>query len=86
MQFISESFTYKFACNKKMFNCKYVLVMCFSLGMLYNLEDTVSLLFQQVSHGATQFTVYEELRKIVIDLKSRKKKSSESSEIVLVTL
>ncbi|KAF3440732.1 hypothetical protein FNV43_RR19018 [Rhamnella rubrinervis] len=40
-------------------------------------------LFLQVSHGAIQFTAYEELRKVVIDLKSRKKKSSESSEAVL---
>ncbi|XP_015889865.3 folate transporter 1, chloroplastic isoform X2 [Ziziphus jujuba] len=37
-----------------------------------------------VSHGAIQFTVYEELRKVVVDLKSRKStESSESSETVL---
>ncbi|KAH7519980.1 hypothetical protein FEM48_Zijuj08G0095000 [Ziziphus jujuba var. spinosa] len=41
-------------------------------------------LFLQVSHGAIQFTVYEELRKVVVDLKSRKStESSESSETVL---
>lgn len=27
--------------------------------------------FQQVSHGAIQFTVYEELRKVIVDFRSK---------------
>ncbi|XP_015889864.3 folate transporter 1, chloroplastic isoform X1 [Ziziphus jujuba] len=47
-------------------------------------KGIVPSLFLQVSHGAIQFTVYEELRKVVVDLKSRKStESSESSETVL---
>lgn len=43
------------------------------------------MLFQQVSHGAIQFTAYEELRKVIIDLKSRKSaKKSGSCDAVLV--
>ncbi|KAL6224559.1 hypothetical protein ACLB2K_003414 [Fragaria x ananassa] len=40
-----------------------------------------------VSHGAIQFTAYEELRKIIVDLKSKKSTSnSGSSDTVLVYL
>jgi solute carrier family 25 folate transporter 32 len=37
----------------------------------------------QVSHGAIQFTAYEELRKIIVDLKERRRKS-ESTDNLLV--
>jgi solute carrier family 25 folate transporter 32 len=36
-----------------------------------------------VSHGAIQFTAYEELRKIIVDLKERRRKS-ESTDNLLV--
>lgn len=43
------------------------------------------MLFQQVSHGAIQFTAYEELRKVIVDLKSQKStEKSGSSDTVLV--
>ncbi|KAM1174474.1 hypothetical protein EV2_027766 [Malus domestica] len=42
-------------------------------------------LFLQVSHGAIQFTAYEELRKIVVDFKSKKRRThSGSADTVLV--
>ncbi|KAM1701733.1 hypothetical protein ACFXTH_027080 [Malus domestica] len=42
-------------------------------------------LFLQVSHGAIQFTAYEELRKIVVDFKSKKSRThSGSADRVLV--
>ncbi|KAM6564650.1 hypothetical protein CsatB_024648 [Cannabis sativa] len=41
-------------------------------------------LFLQVSHGAIQFTAYEELRKVIVDFKSRKStEKSGSSDAVL---
>ncbi|KAM1261725.1 hypothetical protein ACFX13_027659 [Malus domestica] len=41
-------------------------------------------LFLQVSHGAIQFTAYEELRKIVVDFKSKKRRThSGSADTVL---
>ncbi|XP_062144438.1 folate transporter 1, chloroplastic isoform X1 [Alnus glutinosa] len=41
-------------------------------------------LFLQVSHGAIQFTTYEELRKVIVDLKSKgSKKDSESDDKLL---
>ncbi|XP_062102483.1 folate transporter 1, chloroplastic isoform X1 [Humulus lupulus] len=41
-------------------------------------------LFLQVSHGAIQFTAYEELRKVIIDFKSRKRiEKSGGSDAVL---
>jgi hypothetical protein len=44
-------------------------------------------LLQQVSHGAIQFTAYEELRKVIVDLKSKgSKKDSESDDKLLVSL
>ena len=45
------------------------------------------MLLQQVSHGAIQFTAYEELRKVIVDLKSKgSKKDSESDDKLLVSL
>ncbi|ONH96958.1 hypothetical protein PRUPE_7G162200 [Prunus persica] len=42
-------------------------------------------LFLQVSHGAIQFTAYEELRKVVVDFKSKKRRRhSGSADSVLV--
>ncbi|KAK9265953.1 hypothetical protein L1049_003477 [Liquidambar formosana] len=42
-------------------------------------------LFLQVSHGAIQFTAYEELRKFVVDFKSKKsEKTPESADKLLV--
>lgn len=42
--------------------------------------------FQQVSHGAIQFTAYEELRKIIVNFKSRKRhESSDRADNVLVS-
>jgi hypothetical protein len=47
----------------------------------------VFVLLQQVSHGAIQFTAYEELRKVIVDLKSKgSKKDSESDDKLLVSL
>ena len=44
-------------------------------------------LLQQVSHGAIQFTAYEELRNVIIDFKSKdSKKDSESDDKLLVSL
>ena len=46
----------------------------------------VFVLVQQVSHGAIQFTAYEELRKGIIDFKSKdRKKDSESDDKLLVS-
>ena len=46
----------------------------------------VFVLLQQVSHGAVQFTAYEELRKGIIDFKSKdRKKDSESDDKLLVS-
>lgn len=39
--------------------------------MLYN-ELIWIYMLQQVSHGAIQFTAYEELRKVIIDFKSKR--------------
>lgn len=45
----------------------------------------IYVLFQQVSHGAIQFTAYEELRRVLVDFKSRKStEKSRSSDSVLV--
>ncbi|CAN8321967.1 unnamed protein product [Cochlearia groenlandica] len=41
-------------------------------------------LLLQVSHGAIQFTAYEELRKVIVDLKARQRKS-ESTDYLLNT-
>ncbi|XP_061999891.1 folate transporter 1, chloroplastic isoform X1 [Rosa rugosa] len=44
-------------------------------------------LFLQVSHGAIQFTAYEELRKVIVDLKSKQgTNNSGSSDTVLNSL
>lgn len=57
---------------------------------LASLEVThleVFVLLQQVSHGAIQFTAYEELREVIVDLKSKgSKKDSESDDKLLVSL
>lgn len=46
----------------------------------FPIETDRYVLFQQVSHGAVQFTAYEELRKVTIDLKSRKIKENHGSD------
>lgn len=47
----------------------------------------VFVLFQQVSHGAIQFTAYEELRKVIIDFKSKDSKTnSQFDDKLLVSL
>lgn len=72
---VGSVFTYQ-SCKK---------LFCISFITICNLN--VFVLFQQVSHGAIQFTAYEELRKIIVDLKSKKSTSnSGSSDTVLVYL
>lgn len=39
-------------------------------------KGIVPSLFLQVSHGAIQFTVYEELRKVILDFKSKQRKQN----------
>ncbi|ESR38845.1 Folate transporter 1 [Citrus sinensis] len=39
-------------------------------------KGIVPSLFLQVSHGAIQFTVYEELRKVIVDFKSKRRKQN----------
>ncbi|XP_022775367.1 folate transporter 1, chloroplastic isoform X4 [Durio zibethinus] len=39
-------------------------------------------LLMQVSHGAIQFTAYEELRRILVDYKGRKRKSESASNLL----
>ncbi|XP_039066734.1 folate transporter 1, chloroplastic-like isoform X1 [Hibiscus syriacus] len=39
-------------------------------------------LLMQVSHGAIQFTAYEELRRIMVDYKARKQKSESASNLL----
>lgn len=39
-------------------------------------KGIVPSLFLQVSHGAIQFTVYEELRKVIVDFKSKQRKQN----------
>lgn len=42
------------------------------------------MLLQQVSHGAVQFMVYEELRKFVVDLKSKESRKTLESDVKLL--
>ena len=43
-------------------------------------------MFQQVCHGAIQFTAYEELRKVIIDYKSKRSTlHNQSSDKLLVS-
>lgn len=49
--------------------------------------NVLFVLVQQVSHGAVQFMVYEELRKFVVDLKSNGSKKNLGTDVkVLVSL
>ncbi|KAL0745759.1 hypothetical protein Bca101_101736 [Brassica carinata] len=41
------------------------------------------LFLQQVSHGAIQFTAYEELRKVIVDLKENRRKSESTPDNLL---
>jgi len=41
-----------------------IAILCFIMSL-------TKLIFQQVSHGAIQFTAYEELRKVIVDFKSK---------------
>lgn len=51
--------------------------------MVYIFGLILNLFLQQVSHGAIQFTAYEELRKIIVDFKEKRRKS-ESADNLLV--
>lgn len=60
-------------------------LLAFHASQLCSLQ--IFMLFQQVSHGAIQFTAYEELRKVVVDFKSKKsRRHSGSADSVLVFL
>ncbi|VFQ59388.1 unnamed protein product [Cuscuta campestris] len=58
-------------------------------GLLYQLNNELGDIYilsayclQQVSHGAIQFTAYEELRKLLIDFKSRKTNKRSNDELL----
>lgn len=64
-----------------------MLRLLFNNYLLFFSHLEVFLLFQQVSHGAIQFTAYEELRKVIVDIKSKDSKTnSQFDDKLLVSL